>query len=154
MNEYHFPIVCGRCDNGGLVSDFHSYNTRSSSHYRSQYARINTRLFSFVCTGPILWNRLPSTLKNTYTLASFKRNLKKISQCLIIGRISLFAGTKLILHSTVSCFCLFPYSYKTVLFYPMILFTVYTCRGGDLGGLGNGPPKKNLRSSVVGCSRK
>src|SRR6218665_1126087 len=40
-------------------------------------ARINTRLFSFVCTGPILWNRLPSTLKNTYTLASFKRNLKK-----------------------------------------------------------------------------
>src|SRR6218665_2950076 len=103
-------------------SDFHSYNTRSSSHYRSQYARINTRLFSFVCTGPILWNRLPSTLKDTYTLASFKRNLKTISQCLIIGRISLFAGTKLILHSTVSCFCLFPYSYKTLLFYPMILF--------------------------------
>src|SRR6218665_1221630 len=60
-------------------SDFHSYNTRSSFHYRSQYARINTRLFSFVCTGPILWNRLPNTLKNTYTLASFKRNLKKIS---------------------------------------------------------------------------
>src|SRR6218665_3620306 len=58
-------------------SDFHSYNTRASSHYRSQYARINTSLFSFVCTGPILWNRLPNTLKNTYTLASFKRNLKK-----------------------------------------------------------------------------
>ena len=46
-------------------------------HFRSQYARINTRLFSFVCTGPILWNRLPNTLKNTYTLASFKRNLKR-----------------------------------------------------------------------------
>ena len=48
------------------------------ANYRSQYARINTRLFSFVCTRPILWNRLPNTLKNTYTLASFKRNLKNI----------------------------------------------------------------------------
>jgi|SRR6218665_1396642 len=36
----------------------------------------------------------------------------------------LFAGTKLILYSTVSCLFLFlfPYSYKTLLFYPMILF--------------------------------
>src|SRR6218665_3117468 len=41
--------------------DFHSYNTRSASHYKRQYARINTRLISFVCTGPIPWNRLPNT---------------------------------------------------------------------------------------------
>ena len=45
-------------------SDFHSYITRSSSHYRSQYARINTILFSFICTGPILWNKLPNTLND------------------------------------------------------------------------------------------
>ena len=46
---------------------------------------------------------------------------KKQSQCLSIGRTSLFAVTNLILYSTVSCFCLFPYSYKTLLFYSMIL---------------------------------
>ena len=30
--------------------------------------------------------------------------------------------TKLILYGTIGCFFLFPYSYKTLLFYPMILF--------------------------------
>ena len=60
-------------------SDFHSYNTRSSSHYRSQYARINTRLFSFVCTGPVLWNWLPNTLKKYLYTSIIQAHLKNIS---------------------------------------------------------------------------
>src|SRR6218665_3557341 len=100
--------------------DFHSYNTRSSSHYRSQYARINIRLFSFVCIGPIRWNRLSNTLKNTYTLASFKRNLKKHLNALSLQSDKFVCRYQI--NSTIICFFLFPYSYKTLLFYPMILF--------------------------------
>src|SRR6218665_1192368 len=57
-------------------SDTHFHFTRSSSHYRSHYARINVKLFSIFCTGPTLWNKLPADLKNSNSLVAFKHLLK------------------------------------------------------------------------------
>src|SRR6218665_3310282 len=57
-------------------SDIHSHFTRSSSHYRSYYARINVKLFPIFCTGPTLWNKLPADLKHSNSLVAFKHLLK------------------------------------------------------------------------------
>src|SRR6218665_1466997 len=47
MNEYHFPIVCGRCDNGGLVFMYefmHVCNNVCTSLYIGMHACMCVRL--------------------------------------------------------------------------------------------------------------
>lgn len=48
-----------------------------SSHYGSHHVPINTKLFSIVCIGPTIWNRLPNALKELRSLGSFKHLLKE-----------------------------------------------------------------------------
>ena len=56
----------------------HGHYTRLSHHYRSHYARINTKEFSIHCIGPVLWNNLPEELKTLYSINSFKYHLKQL----------------------------------------------------------------------------
>src|SRR6218665_324324 len=58
-------------------SKIHGHYTRFSHHYRSHYARINTKEFSIHCIGPVLWNNLPEELKILYSINSFKCHLKQ-----------------------------------------------------------------------------
>lgn len=59
-----------------LTSDIHSYNTRSITLYRIEFARTNSRRFSIRCTGPEEWNKLPLYLRSISNLKSFKHHLK------------------------------------------------------------------------------
>ena len=59
-------------------SQIHGHYTRFSHHYRSHYARINTKEFSIHCIGPVLWNNLPEELKTLYSINSFKYHLKQL----------------------------------------------------------------------------
>src|SRR6218665_2083595 len=59
-------------------SQIHGHYTRFSHHYRSHYARINTKEFSIHCIGPVLWNNLPEEVKTLYSINSFKYHLKQL----------------------------------------------------------------------------
>ena len=51
----------------------HAYPTRSNSEYTSTYPRTNTRKFSIKYQGPLLWNKLPGSLKTAKSLPHFKQ---------------------------------------------------------------------------------
>ena len=59
-----------------LASDFHSYDTRSVTQYRREFARTNSRKFSIKFTGPSLWNGLPHDLQCISNRTLFKKRLK------------------------------------------------------------------------------
>lgn len=46
-----------------ISSQIHSHNTRSSHHYRSQFARVKIEELSILRIGPPLWNKPPDDLK-------------------------------------------------------------------------------------------
>ena len=54
----------------------HSYNTRNAQNLRENYHRLNTSQRSLDRIGPSYWNQLPSDLKNSNKISSFKNNLK------------------------------------------------------------------------------
>ena len=58
-------------------SQVHSYNTRSAPHYRSHPCRTNIKQLTILHQGPSLWNSLPSSIKLSLTITSFKKSLKK-----------------------------------------------------------------------------
>src|SRR6218665_3832814 len=51
------------------------HNTRTKDHYRTDFARTNSRLFSIRCSGLIAWNSLPSDIRRSPTL--FKKSVRK-----------------------------------------------------------------------------
>ena len=57
--------------------DIHEYNTRSKLHFRVQYGRTSFSHSLVTYQGPKLWNDLPSNIKNSLSLNSFKRKFKK-----------------------------------------------------------------------------
>src|SRR6218665_1026539 len=59
-------------------SKIHGHYTRFSHHYRSHYARINTKEFSIHYIGPVLWNNLPEELKILYSINSFRYHLRQL----------------------------------------------------------------------------
>ena len=59
-----------------LASDFHSYDTRNLTQYRSEFARTNSRKFSIKVSGPYVWNGIPLDLRYITNCALFKKQLK------------------------------------------------------------------------------
>src|SRR6218665_3751176 len=58
------------------ASDIHMHNTRTKDHYRTDFVRTNSRLFSIKCSGPIAWNNLPSDIRRLPTLYLFKKSVR------------------------------------------------------------------------------
>jgi hypothetical protein len=56
-------------------SDFHSYNTRNLSLFRSVFARTNSRKFSIRVAGPASWNELPKDLRDISNFNLFKKRV-------------------------------------------------------------------------------
>ena len=61
-----------------LVSTIHSYNTRSSAskNLYPKLFRTNIQKNSFYCFGVLLWNYIPSSIRNLKKTA-FKMQIKK-----------------------------------------------------------------------------
>src|SRR6218665_40606 len=78
MNKYQILLFMFRNHHSLLLksinihfqtgSQIHGHYTRFSHHYRSHYARINTKEFSIHCIGPVIWNNLPEELKTLYSI--------------------------------------------------------------------------------------
>src|SRR6218665_324369 len=63
-----FPLLTG--------SQIHTHFTRSAHHLRPQFARIQVKQFSIMCNGPLLWKKLPESVKNLKSIGSFKKSIK------------------------------------------------------------------------------
>src|SRR6218665_3830831 len=61
-----------------MSSQIHSHYTRASHHYRIQFARVKTKDFSILCSGPAMFNKQPDGMKSLNSLGSFKSSFKKI----------------------------------------------------------------------------
>ena len=59
-----------------LEYPLHSYNTRNRDLAIPSFQRLVLCERSLSCNGPRLWNTLPEEIKNSSSLATFKRNLK------------------------------------------------------------------------------
>lgn len=78
MHRYTHKSLPKSYDNYfSLASDFHSYLTRGSRFYRSEYARTNTRQLTVKLAGPALWNVLPQDLRVITNRYQFKKQLKR-----------------------------------------------------------------------------
>jgi len=77
MYRYHNNLL-PPCFNNyfKLASSVHQHYTRHAADYRPDFARINPKLFSIKCQGPITWNSLPLDITSLPTLSRFKRALK------------------------------------------------------------------------------
>ena len=58
---------------GGL----HDYGTRGQMDVRPAYQRLSLTQHSIYYAGPLVWNSLPNFIKDSDTLNTFKRNIKK-----------------------------------------------------------------------------
>jgi hypothetical protein len=77
MHRYKFNALPSSYINFFIpASDIHSYNTRQKSSFRCEFARTNSRKFSIRCTGPSIWNSLPSHLRLISNLNLFKQQLR------------------------------------------------------------------------------
>ena len=59
------------------VHDVHSYNTRSSTLYNIPAVRTNSMKTSMTFRAPKLWNSLPTVLRQSPSLTSFKFHVKQ-----------------------------------------------------------------------------
>ena len=55
---------------------YHNYNTRSANNFHIPFHRTSTTQSSIFYHGTILWNNLPTSIKNSKTLTQFKRQYK------------------------------------------------------------------------------
>lgn len=60
-----------------ISSSIHSHNTRNSDNLRSHLCVNKITTFHVKHQGPILWNKLPTNIKNTKSIAMFKSYLRK-----------------------------------------------------------------------------
>jgi hypothetical protein len=60
-----------------LVSDVHSYNTRTAGHFIEPTAMTQSFKTSMQYKGPKLWNVLPLLLKQSTSLKVFKYDVKQ-----------------------------------------------------------------------------
>ena len=57
-------------------SDVHNYDTRTKSHLRVEYGTLKFSHTILTYKGPIFWNNLPNSIKESVSLNSFKKKLK------------------------------------------------------------------------------
>jgi len=57
-------------------SEKHNYSTRQAYHYHNTFHRTTLLKNTILISGPLLWNALDPTIKETATVDKFKRNLK------------------------------------------------------------------------------
>ena len=60
-----------------INASIHFYQTRSSNDFHFPKIRTSYAKSTLFCTGPKLWSSLPNEIKNSVSLQSFKRKLKK-----------------------------------------------------------------------------
>ena len=78
MYRYHNKLLPSLFDNYFIQGvNVHKHYTRTSCNYRAERARTNVKQFSIKCSGPQLWNSLPSTITTELSVNRFKIVLKK-----------------------------------------------------------------------------
>ena len=80
MHSYHhnFLPVSFQCF-FTTGEQFHHYNTRTASQYRSHFCRTNVKNFSILYQGPKVWNSLPDTIVSSSSISiNKKKRLKKL----------------------------------------------------------------------------
>lgn len=60
-----------------LVSNTHTFNTRSSNKYAVPFARTTCRYNCLKATGPRLWNSLPMEISNENSIFRFRSKIKR-----------------------------------------------------------------------------
>ena len=88
LNDYNIVIFMFLCHKGIippslsnkfiLNSEIHSYGTRQSFHFHLPLIKTSVSKNSIFFKGPIIWNELPSSVKSSPTLNTFKRRYKKL----------------------------------------------------------------------------
>ena len=63
-------------NNFNLNCNIHSYNTRNNSNFHPPLFRTELSKTSIFYQGPILWNNLSPSLKNSVTARKFRNNYK------------------------------------------------------------------------------
>ena len=58
------------------TNQVHSYNSRASNQFYIPFCRTNTRKFSIIYQGPVLFNKLCSDSQNSLSLYSFQSKIK------------------------------------------------------------------------------
>ena len=56
-------------------NQIHNYNTRSAMNYRTHTCRTNLKKFTILYQGPKIWNSLPTNIKDSLSLYSFKKTM-------------------------------------------------------------------------------
>jgi hypothetical protein len=56
-------------------NQIHNYNTRSAMNYRTHTCRTNLKQFTILYQGPKIWNSLPTNIKDSLSLYSFKKTM-------------------------------------------------------------------------------
>ena len=83
------PNLCHYYHNSLLPSSFyelysktneiHKYNTRQAQEYRTPFCRTNIRLNNILFKGFLILNSLPSNIKSSKTIITFKNKLSRLS---------------------------------------------------------------------------
>ena len=55
------------------IHSLHEYHTRTEGGLFVPYARTNLRKFAMKCRGQVVWNEIPSSIKNPTPLHVFKK---------------------------------------------------------------------------------
>ena len=56
-------------------NQIHNYNTRSAMNYRTHTCRTNLKKFTILYQGPKIGNSLPTNIKDSLSLYSFKKTM-------------------------------------------------------------------------------
>ena len=57
-------------------NSYHNYNTRNAGNFHTPFHRTSTTQSSIFYHGTLLWNNLPTSLKNCTNFSQFKRQYK------------------------------------------------------------------------------
>ena len=56
-------------------NNFHNYNTRTASNYRTHICRTNLKQFTILYQGPKVWNSLPTDITSSESRLSFRKKI-------------------------------------------------------------------------------
>ena len=76
IHKFNLAAYMFKSDNFENYTSSHTYSTRSSNLLNPHYQRLSVTQHSLSYSGPSLWNTLPSTVKSSCSLLSFKSKLK------------------------------------------------------------------------------
>jgi hypothetical protein len=58
-------------------NQINNYNTRSAMNYRTHTCRTNLTKCTILYQGPKIWNSMPTNIKNSLSLYSFKTTMRE-----------------------------------------------------------------------------